>query len=239
MAMWEPFRGCHKISDGCENCYIHLGDKKRGVDTNLIQKTSDFYLPIERKANGEYKIKSGSKVYLCFSSDFLIEEADSWRDECFQMMRERQDLHFIFLTKRIDRLEEALPDDWNDGYSNVLIGCTIENQKNADFRLPIFYKIPIKHRNIICQPLLEKINIEKYLDASTTVVVGGEYGKEARKFDYNWALDLRDQCISKNALFELRQLGTYFVKDGKEYTLQYKDLSAQAKKANINILDKK
>lgn len=28
MAMWNPWRGCKKCSDGCKYCYIHKGDKK-------------------------------------------------------------------------------------------------------------------------------------------------------------------------------------------------------------------
>ena len=50
----------------------------------------------------------------------------------------RKDLYFYFFTKRIHRLKECLPPDWGDGYDNVLIGCTVENQQMADFRLPIF-----------------------------------------------------------------------------------------------------
>lgn len=42
MAMWNPWRGCHKHSDGCKYCYIHKGDLKRGIDTNNIVKTDNF-----------------------------------------------------------------------------------------------------------------------------------------------------------------------------------------------------
>ena len=42
MAMWNPWRGCKKCSEGCLHCYIHKGDTKRGVDTNNIVKTKDF-----------------------------------------------------------------------------------------------------------------------------------------------------------------------------------------------------
>ena len=82
MAIWNPWRGCHRKSEGCMHCYIHKGDAKRGVDTSLIIKTDKFDAPIARKKNGEYKIKSGSIVYVCFQSDFLIAEADKWRSEC-------------------------------------------------------------------------------------------------------------------------------------------------------------
>ena len=48
-------------------------------------------------------MKPGQTVYLGFSTDFLIREADPWRGECWDMIRERRDLNFIFLTKRIER----------------------------------------------------------------------------------------------------------------------------------------
>lgn len=232
--MWNPWRGCHRYSEGCKYCYIHKGDAKRGMDTNNIVKSKNFDAPIVKNKNGEYKMKSGKLVYVCFSSDFLIEDADVWRDECWKMMKERFDLHFLFLTKRIERFMECIPSDWGEGYDNVTIGCTIENQDRADQRLSLFSKMPIKHKNIICQPLIEKIDIEKYLDNVELVVVGGESDRNARPLDYDWVLDIRKQCIRKNVSFEFRQCGTHFFKDGKEYTIPTKQLMSQARKANIN-----
>jgi protein gp37 len=235
MAMWDPWRGCHKFSEGCKYCYIHKGDSKRNVDTNNIIKTDKFYAPIDKKPNGEYKIKSGQTVYLCFSTDFLIEEADEWRKECWAMIKERTDLNFLFLTKRIERFMQCIPDDWNDGYDNVTVGCTIENQETADYRLSIFENIPIKRKNIICQPLIENITIEKHMKNIELVVVGGESDKNARPLDYDWVLFIREQCLRKQVSFEFRQCGTYFIKDGKAYTLKTKDLCAQARKSNISF----
>jgi protein gp37 len=234
MAMWNPWRGCHKHSEGCKFCYIHKGDYKRGIDTNNILKTEKFTAPIEKNKKGEYKIKSGQVVYLCFSSDFLLPEADVWRAACWQMMNERPELHFLFLTKRIERFMSCVPDDWGDGYENVTVGCTIENQDVADFRLSIFNQLPIKHKNVICQPLLDQINIEKYLNDVELVVVGGESDFNARPLNYDWVLSLRQQCINTNTHFEFRQCGTFFIKDGKEYTLNVRQLCSQAKKAGIN-----
>ena len=232
--MWNPWRGCHRYSEGCKYCYIHKGDAKRGMDTNNIVKSKNFDAPIAKNKNGEYKMKSGKLVYVCFSSDFLIEDADVWRDECWKMMKERLDLHFLFLTKRIERFMNCIPSDWGEGYDNVTIGCTIENQNRADQRLSLFSKMPIKHKNIICQPLIEKIDIEKYLDNVELVVVGGESDRNARPLDYDWVLDIREQCIRKEVPFEFRQCGTHFVKDGREYTIPTKQLMSQARKANIN-----
>ena len=234
MSMWNPWRGCKKCSNGCLHCYIHKGDAKRGIDTSEIVKTKDFAKPTERLKNGAYKMKSDI-VYTCFSTDFLIEDADSWRTECWNMIKERRDCTFLFLTKRIERFMECIPDDWDDGYDNVVVCCTIENQKNADKKLSVFQTLPIKHKCIAAQPLLENIHIEQYLDNIELVVVGGESDYNARPFDYSWALDIREQCIRKNVAFEFRQCGTHFIKDGKMYKLQTKDLCSQAKKASIDF----
>ncbi|MCI8589998.1 MAG: DUF5131 family protein [Clostridiales bacterium] len=238
MAMWNPWRGCIKCSDGCKYCYIHKGDSKRNINTNEIVRTKDFNKPIEKLKNGNYKMKAGI-VYLCFSTDFLIEEADEWRNECWQMIKERNDCTFLFLTKRIDRFMHCIPNDWGTGYDNVVVCCTIENQKNADYKLSIFSDLPIKHKCITAQPLLEKIEIENYLDTIELVVVGGESDYHARPLDYNWVLDIREQCIRKNVSFEFRQCGTYFIKDGKQYTLKTSDLCKQAKLSNINYQSQK
>jgi len=235
MAMWNPWRGCHRYSEGCKYCYIHKGDSKRDVETNEIVRTNNFDAPIKRGKSGDYKIKAGQTVYLCFSSDFLIDEADEWRSECWSMIRERPDLNFIFLTKRIDRFMACVPEDWGKGYDHVTVGCTVENQRQADYRLSIFSDLPINHKNIICQPLIEMVDIEKYLKGMELVVLGGESDRNARPLSFDWVLDIREQCRRQGVHFEFRQCGTHFIKDGKQYTLAVKDLCVQARKANINL----
>ena len=188
MSMWNPWRGCKKCSEGCLHCYIHKGDAKRGIDTASIVKTKDFYKPIQKLKNGNYKMKAGL-IYLCFSTDFLIEEADAWRQECWQMIRQRSDCTFLFLTKRIDRFMKCIPNDWGDGYENVVVCCTVENQRNADYKLGIFDKLPIKHKCITAQPLIEAIDMERHLDGIELVVVGGESDQSARPLDYAWVVN--------------------------------------------------
>ena len=227
MKMWSPWRGCRRLSDGCKFCYIHQGDKKRGVATHQIVKLPSFDAPIAKNKNGEYKIKSGSQIFVCFQSDFLIQEADRWRAECLDMIRERSDCNFLFLTKRIERLNFQVPD-------NLTVGVSIENQNAADSRLEILARLPIKHKIIACQPLIERINIEKYLNNIELVIVGGEYGQHARPLDYDWVLDIKQQCIRQSVPFEFRQAATHFIKGGKQYTIPYNQLAKQAKLANIN-----
>ena len=69
---------------------------------------------------------------------------------------------------------------------------------------------------------------------SQLVVVGGESDVNARILDYSWVLDIREQCVRKGVQFEFRQCGTHFVKDGKQYKLQVKDLCRQARAAGID-----
>ena len=235
MAMWNPWRGCHRYSEGCRFCYIHKGDAKRGVDTGEIVRAENFDVLVARKKNGKCRMKPGQLVYLCFSTDFLLEDAGEWRGRCWEIIKERSDLNFLFLTKRIERFLDCIPADWGEGYDNVIVVCTVENQHTADIRLPIFSILPIKHKNIICQPMISEIDIEPYLDGVELVVVGGESDHYARPLCYDWVLKVRESCIRKSVAFEFRQLGTHFVKDGKEYTVQKKDLCAQARKANINF----
>jgi protein gp37 len=234
MAMWNPWRGCRKYSEGCKFCYIHKSDKRKGINTNNIEKTDNFYAPINKGDNDKYIIAPYKKVYLCFSSDFFIEEADRWREECWEMMRVRKDLHFVFLTKRIERFYDCVPSDWGKGYSNVTIGCTVENQELANYRLSIFSKLPIKHKNIICQPLIDKVTLSEFLDDVEMVIVGGESDANGRPLNYDWVLKIREQCIDKKVNFEFRQSGTNFIKDDKKYKIKVKDQAKQAKRANIN-----
>lgn len=235
MAMWNPWRGCRRHSEGCKHCYIHKGDQKRGVDTAKIVKTDAFDAPVRRMKSGAYKMKPGQTVYLCFSTDFLLEDADPWRGECWDMIRERPDLHFLFLTKRIARFLDCIPPDWNSGYENVTVGCTVETQARADERLKIFKDLPIRHKNIILQPMLEDVDISPYLTEDIElVVVGGESDRNARPLDYAWVLHVREQCIAHNVPFQFRQCGTHFIKDGKQYTLPTRQLAAQARAAGID-----
>ena len=228
---WNPWHGCTKYSEGCRYCYVYRQDEMFGRDSRECRKTNDFNLPIKKDRKGNYKIPSGSLVMTCFSSDFLLSDADSWRDECIEMMRERSDCMFYFFTKRIERLNFKVPD-------NVIVGCTCENQKTADYRLPIFKKLDIKYKTIILAPMLERMNIYKYLGSDIYEVnVSGESGssQQIRALDYDWVLDIRNQCIKANVNFGFHQTGARFIKDGREYRIERKYQISQAKKANIDF----
>lgn len=229
---WNPWHGCHKKSEGCLHCYVYRHDARYEKDASLITKNQSFDLPIKKNRHHEYIYPSGTLFYTCFTSDFLLEDADLWRIEAWNMMRERSDCHFLFLTKRIERLVSVLPADWGDGWSHVSIGCTCENQIRADERLPIFLALPIKHRSMVCEPLLGPIDCAKYLKGGIEqIVVGGESGNEARPCHYEWMISLYHQALEAKVRFYLKQTGANFVKEGKTYHILRRYQREQAQKA--------
>lgn len=237
MSIWNPWHGCKKISPGCTNCYVYRRDAEFGRDSRIVTKTASFDLPAKRNRRGEYKLKKETEpVYACMTSDFFLEDADLWRPDIWRMIRQRADLHFIIITKRIHRFSEQLPQDWGNGYDNVTICCTCENQSYADRRLPVFLDLPIRHRMIIHEPMLEQIDIRKYLATGLIeqVISGGESGPEARMCDFAWILDIRQQCEEHDVPFWFKQTGARFKKGNRIYLIPRKDQASQAEKAGVN-----
>lgn len=237
MAIWNPWHGCKKISPGCSHCYVYRRDATFGKDSSIIAKTTSFDLPIRKNRRGEYKLQPEAEpIYTCMTSDFFIEEADIWRETVWKMIKWRTDLKFVIITKRIHRFYDCIPNDWGSGYPNVAIMCTCENQKMADYRLPIFCDLPILHKSIIHEPMLESISIQNYLKSGQIeqVICGGESGTHARLCDFAWILNTRNQCIQYEVPFYFKQTGALFKKEETIYRISRKDQMSQADKANIN-----
>lgn len=238
MLCWNPWHGCHKISPGCQNCYVYRTDSRYDKDSSIVTRTASFDLPLKKGRDKTFKLKPGEEVFTCGTSDFFLEEADPWREEAWRIIRSRPDLSFLIITKRIHRFTVSLPPDWGEGYDHVSIGCTVENQEMADLRLPLFLNMPLRHRIIIAEPLLGPLDLEKYLAFGLfeKLVTGGESGENARVCDYAWILKLREECIKYQVAFWFKQTGKYFRKEGKTYNIQRKDQHSQAKRAALNYL---
>lgn len=203
---WNPWLGCHKCSAGCDKCYV----TEEYINNKVHINKNKYSLPIRRKRKVksrktenyelEYIIKPSSVIYVCTQSDFFIEEADIWRMDAWEYIHKRSDCLFIITTKRTNRIEQCLPDNWLDGWDNVVIQASVEDNLTAWERIPTLFKIPIKHIGIEAQPLLEELNIDEILGSGfiERVSVGGESYKgldrKAKELEINWVKSLRKSC---------------------------------------------
>ena len=237
--MWNPWHGCHKCSPGCKNCYVFFLDKIRDKDSNVISKNkTNFNLPLKKDRSGNFKIASGSEVATCFTSDFFLEEADAWRSEAWEIIKKRADVYFLICTKRPERILESLPSDWGEGYENVILTVTCENQQMAERRLPIFLEIPARRRFVFVAPILGKVSLDKFLESGKIdeVAVGGESYDFARECNFDWVKDIYIKKKKHSVDFDFHQTGSNFVVDGKRYKIKHHDEYSQAKKA-MKILE--
>lgn len=232
-AAWNPWHGCHKCSPGCLNCFVYYLDSLHGKDAGIITRSkTNFNLPLKKDKNGRYKIPSEAEVATCFTSDFFIEEADEWRDEAWDIIKQRQDVKFLILTKRIERFYECVPCDWGDGYDNVIIAVTCENQEKANERLPILLNLKAKYKYIFVSPILEDIDLSLFLSKGKIdlVTAGGESYKNARICNFDWIKHIKATCDRFGVKFVFHQTGSNFVVNGKLYKIKHRDEYSQAKK---------
>lgn len=230
-----------KCSPGCLNCFVYAMDKRYGRDTTIVtQSKTGFDVPVKRTRDGRYKYPSGSIFKTCFTSDFFIEEGDQWRQQAWDMIRERRDCHFVIATKRIARMKDCLPPDWGSGYDNVTISLSCENQQMADFRIPYFLNIPIKHRYIFVSPILEYVDLRKYIDMGgiERVCVGGESYANARICDFTWVEQIYIDCLKRNMYFEFHQTGSNFCVDGQVRFVRPDQQYVLADEANRFLINK-
>lgn len=235
--MWNLWHGCKKFSAGCANCYVYRSDARYERDASKVVKTQAFDLPVRKNRYGQYVHKSGTMFWTCFTSDFLLDECDTWREEAWNMIKERSDCRFFFITKRIERFASCMPVGWGSGWQNVTVCATCENQDTAERRLPVLTALPIKHKCIALEPLLGAVDISPWLGPHIEqVVAGGESGFQARPCRYEWILSIRGQCAAAGVTFTFKQTGYNFYKDGKQYAIPRHLQHSQAKKAGINLI---
>lgn len=231
--LWNPWHGCHKCSPGCMNCYVYHQDAFRDRNSSeVVRNKTNFDAPLKKNRRGEYKIPSGTTLGSCFTSDFFIEEADEWRGEAWDMIRKRPDVYFLIPTKRIARFSECVPEDWGEGWDNVVIAVSCENQAMADKRIPILLDAKIRHRLLFISPILEYVELDGYLQSGKIeqVSVGGESYAGARVCDFDWVRRIRKVCLKNGVVFDFHQTGSNFVKDGRRYRIKHRDERDQARK---------
>lgn len=236
--IWNPWHGCKKISEGCQNCYMYFLDKQRGQDgAKIFRVKNNFDYPLQKDRFGNYKIRSGEFLRVCMTSDFFLAEADPWRAEAWEIMRKRNDVIFSLVTKRPKRISICLPDDWNDGWENVWLNVTAENQKRANERIPILLNLPFKHKGVLVAPFIEEVSLEKYLKTGQleNVWCGGENYDGARPLHYSWVKKLSQECRNNDVTFSFFETGNIYIKNGiKSKIFDKRDQMKRAFLENLN-----
>ena len=175
------------------------------------------------------------------TSDFFLPEADKWRAEAWDIIRQRPDVKFYLLTKRPQRVLKSLPSDWGTGWDNVWLNVSCENQQHADERLPILLQLPFKHKGFMAAPLIGALDVEKYLETGLIeqVIAGGENYDGSRPCCFDWITSLSAQCKRHETRFCFIETGTNFIKDGRLYHLPNKRIQTEmALKAGVNNIGK-
>lgn len=107
---------------------------------------------------------------------------------------------------------------------NVWLGVSVENQDAADQRIPFLLKTPAAYRFVSYEPALGPVNFRNikkdkwrpHWDSLAgdgplidLVIIGGESGIGARRFDIQWALDTVKECREAGVACFVKQLGAY------------------------------
>jgi protein gp37 len=216
-ATWNPWQGCTKVSAGCTNCYMFREKKHYGQDPTTVvrSKPVTFNAPVSWSHG---KLAAGSRIFVCSWSDFFHKDADAWRKEAWDIIWSLPQYQFLIPTKRIERAKECLPSDWGDGYPNVWLGISAENQKTFDDRITFLLDIPAPVHWVSAEPLLEPIYMDmaginygidypNWSQRIEWVVVGGESGPQYRPMHKEWAQDIVAQCRTHDVPVFVKQLG--------------------------------
>lgn len=109
------------------------------------------------------------------------------------------------LTKRPHLITAHLPDDWGDGYVNVWLGTSIEDERVLQ-RVDDLVQVPAIVHFLSIEPLIGPIGALQ-LDDIEWVIVGGESGPRARPMAPEWVESIYEQCLESRVPFFFKQWG--------------------------------
>jgi protein gp37 len=226
---FNPWRGCHKVSDGCLNCYAERKSKriprvfgKWGKDAARVIASENFWRqPIKWNREAESAMVR-RRVFCASLADIFETRADlvKPRVRLFELIGKTPWLDWMILTKRPENICKCLPADWGDGWPNVWLGASVENRKHGVPRIAILREVPATIRFLSCEPLLEDLGALDLREIDW-VIVGGESGfsplsPRFRRMDHDWARAIRDQCRKQNVPFFFKQSAARYPKQGRE-----------------------
>jgi protein gp37 len=223
---FNPWMGCQKVSPGCQNCYAEaLVSGRMGFDVwgpgKDRKKTKTWNNPLKWNKTAAFCGKS-YRVF-CGSLMDVFEDhptPNKLRSELWSLIRDTEHLTWQLLTKRPERIVECLPDDWNEGYHNVWMGCTIESNEQAG-RADDLRMVPAAVRFLSMEPLLGPVN-DVDLNRIHWCITGGESGPGHREMNLDWCREIRDRCKAYGVAFFHKQgnghrPGTEPLLDGRHY----------------------
>lgn len=205
--------GCEKVSEGCKYCYMYREKDRWGKDPREVIRAKESGIKTILRS-----LTKPSRIFTCSFSDFFIDKADEWRAWAWKIIKEHPEHQWQILTKRPERILQCLPKDWGEGYENVWLGVSVENQNNVG-RILELQTIPAKIKFISAEPLLGALDLKdkQLLTGIDWVIIGGESGNDTGLYQYRacqleWISNLVGQCESMGVNVFVKQLGTYLGK---------------------------
>lgn len=215
---FNPWLGCTKVSPGCDHCYAEAWSKRFGFvqwGNHPRRRNSEakWHEPLKWNERAQaFKREHGHRprVFCAPDADVFDNQADpAWRTDLFALIRQCQRLDWLLLTKRPQNIAKMLPADWSNGYRNVWLGITAEDQIRFDQRWRILQRIPAALRFVSYEPAIGALRLPKNGTLPDWLISGGESGGGARPMNPQWARDIISDCQCNGVVPFHKQWGTY------------------------------
>jgi protein gp37 len=202
--------GCQKVSDGCKHCYAErLTTNRMGMHVwgaGATRQVAKAVWQNVRKWNRAARTAGERRRCFTMSLGDVFENhpvANATRPRVWEVIRECESLDFLVLTKRPERIAGCLPADWGDGWPNVWLGTSIEDNRVVD-RADHLRAVPAVVRFVSYEPALGPLD-QLDLTGLHWILYGGESGPGFRPEDKQWARDMRDRCREAGISFFHKQ----------------------------------
>jgi protein gp37 len=193
---WNFFSGCTKCSEGCVNCYAKDIAEFRLKGKYGYPEDEPFRPTIhEDKLDLPHSWRKPTLAFVCSMSDFF--HPDFPKETIFRQLDVMYECNrhiFQILTKRHDRLKQLLDKYPYEIPEHMWFGVTVENQRNADKRIPVLLDTDVPFRWLCMEPLLGPVKLGDWLKEIDWIAIGSESGKKARPMDEDWVRSIRDEC---------------------------------------------
>lgn len=218
-ATWNPVVGCSKVSPGCAHCYAEAVHESRlsgrhGYPVFKLwtpENAGHNVTLMPHKLDQPLKWRKPRMVFVNSMSDLFHELVPfHYIRAVFDAMGASEQHTFQVLTKRPERMMQFTDLYYGamgtDPLLNVWLGTSVENHRFTD-RLDHLRDTPAAVRFVSAEPLLGPLDLN--LTGIHWLIVGGESGPKHRRFEWDWARQLRDACRESGTAFFVKQGGGF------------------------------